>query len=32
MTAIACFIVLMAAEGQYTLFSRLFYFFVGGGQ
>ena len=32
MTAIACFIVLMAAEGKYTLFSRLFYFFVGGGQ
>ena len=31
MTAIACFIFLMAAEFQYTLFSRLFYFVVGGG-
>ena len=30
MTAIACFIFLMVAEFQYTLFSRLFYFFVGG--
>ena len=30
MTAIACFVVLMVAEGKYTLFSRLFYFFVGG--
>jgi len=29
MTAIACFVGLMSAEGQYTLFSRLFYFFVG---
>ena len=31
MTAIACFIFLMAAEGKYTVFTRLFYFFVGGG-
>ena len=30
MTAIACFIFLMAAEFQYTLFTRMFYFFVGG--
>ena len=30
MTAIACFVGLMVAEGKYTLFSRLFYFFVGG--
>ena len=30
MTAIVCFICLMIAEGKYTLFSRLFYFFVGG--
>ena len=30
MTAIACFIALMAAEGKYTVFTRLFYFFVGG--
>jgi cytochrome c oxidase subunit IV len=30
MTAIACFIVLMAAEAQYTVFTRAFYFFVGG--
>ena len=30
MTAIACFVVLMVAEGKYTLFTRLFYFFVGG--
>jgi len=30
MTAIACFITLMAAEGKYTVFTRLFYFFVGG--
>ena len=32
MTAIVCFVVLMVAEGKYTLFTRLFYFFVGGGQ
>ena len=31
MTAIACFIFLMAAEFEYTLFSRAFYFVVGGG-
>tara|TARA_Y100001970_G_scaffold145739_1_gene178943 strand:- start:1715 stop:2059 length:345 start_codon:yes stop_codon:yes gene_type:complete len=31
MTAIACFIFLMVAEFKYTLFTRLFYFFVGGG-
>ncbi len=30
MTVIGCFIFLMVAEFQYTLFSRLFYFFVGG--
>ena len=30
MTVIACFISLMAAEGKYTVFTRLFYFFVGG--
>ena len=30
MTAIACFVGLMVAEGKYTLFSRFFYFFVGG--
>ena len=30
MTAIACFVGLMVVEGKYTLFSRLFYFFVGG--
>jgi cytochrome c oxidase subunit IV len=30
MTAIACFISLMAAEAQYTVFTRAFYFFVGG--
>ena len=30
MTAIACFVGLMVAEGKYTVFSRLFYFFVGG--
>ena len=30
MTAIACFVVLMVAEGKYVLFTRLFYFFVGG--
>ena len=29
MTAIVCFVALMVAEGQYTLFSRIFYFFVG---
>ena len=31
MTAIACFIFLMAAEFEYTLFSRSFYFVVVGG-
>ncbi len=31
MTAIACFIFLMVAEFEYTLFSRAFYFVVGGG-
>ena len=31
MTAIACFIFLMVAEFKYTLFTRLLYFFVGGG-
>jgi len=30
MTAIACFIALMAAEAQYTVFTRLLYFFIGG--
>tara|TARA_B100000953_G_scaffold92836_1_gene75689 strand:+ start:3735 stop:4076 length:342 start_codon:yes stop_codon:yes gene_type:complete len=30
MTAIACFICLMVAEGKYTVFTRLFYFVVGG--
>ena len=30
MTAIACFIILMAAEGKYTVFTRLLYFFIGG--
>jgi cytochrome c oxidase subunit IV len=30
MTAIACFIALMAAEAQYTVFTRLLYFFTGG--
>ena len=30
MTAIACFIILMAAEAQYTVFTRLLYFFIGG--
>ena len=30
MTAIACFIILMAAEAQYTVFTRAFYFFIGG--
>ena len=29
MTAIACFVGLMVAEGKYTVFSRLFYFFAG---
>ena len=29
-TAIACFIFLMTAEFKYTLFSRFFYFVVGG--
>ena len=30
MTAIACFIALMVAEGKYTVFTRLIYFFTGG--
>ena len=30
MTAIACFIFLMTEEFKYTLFSRFFYFVVGG--
>ena len=30
MTAIACFIFLMAAEFQYTFITRMFYFFVVG--
>ncbi len=30
MTAIACFVVLMVAEGKYTVFTRLLYFFTGG--
>lgn len=30
MTAIACFIILMAAEGKYTVFTRLLYFITGG--
>ena len=30
MTAIACFIFLMVAEFEYTLFTRIFYFVVGG--
>ena len=30
MTAIACFIGLMVAEGKYTVFTRLLYFFTGG--
>ena len=30
MTAIACFIVLMAAEAKYTVFTRLLYFITGG--
>ena len=29
MTAIACFIALMAAEAKYTFFTRLLYFFIG---
>jgi cytochrome c oxidase subunit 4 len=31
MTAIACFIGLMVAEGKYTVFTRFLYFFTGGG-
>ena len=31
MSAIACFIFLLVAEFEYTLFSRAFYFVVGGG-
>ena len=30
MTAIACFIILMASEGKYTVFTRLLYFITGG--
>ena len=30
MTAIVGFIVLMAAEAKYTVFTRLLYFFIGG--
>jgi len=30
MTAIACFICLMIAEGRYTVITRLYYFVVGG--
>ena len=30
MTAIACFIILMVAEAQYTVFTRLLYFITGG--
>ncbi|WP_415303745.1 cytochrome C oxidase subunit IV family protein [Candidatus Pelagibacter sp. Uisw_090] len=30
MTAIACFIALMAAEAKYTVFTRLLYFITGG--
>ena len=30
MTAIACFIFLMVAEFEYTVFTRFFYFVVGG--
>ena len=30
MTAIACFIFLMVAEFEYTVFTRLFYFVTGG--
>ena len=29
MTAIVCFVVLMAAEGKYTVFTRLVYFVLG---
>ena len=32
MTAIACFIFLMVAEFEYTVFTRLFYFVTGGVQ
>ena len=32
MTAIACFIFLMVAEFEYTVFTRLFYFVVGGSE
>jgi cytochrome c oxidase subunit IV len=30
LTAIACFIFLMAAEAEYTLLTRTFYFLTGG--
>ena len=30
MTAVVGFIVLMAAEAKYTVFTRLLYFFIGG--
>ena len=30
MTAIACFVGLMVAEGKYTVFTRLLYFFTEG--
>ena len=30
MTAITCFVVLMAAEAKYTFFTRTLYFFIGG--
>ncbi|SVB04984.1 uncharacterized protein METZ01_LOCUS157838, partial [marine metagenome] len=30
MTAIGCFVFLMVAEFEYTVFTRLFYFVVGG--
>ena len=30
MTAIVGFIILMAAEAKYTVFTRLLYFFIGG--
>jgi cytochrome c oxidase subunit IV len=29
MTAIVCFVALMAAEGKYTVFTRLVYFVLG---
>ena len=29
MTAIACFVGLMVAEGKYTVFTRLYYFVLG---